>query len=78
MRQIIVLALIVLAGCSTEPQREPAASVNLSGYPPAFRDGYNDGCQSARGRMKRDEARYKSDGQYALGWRDGRDLCKGR
>lgn len=76
MNKLIVFALLTLAGCVT--RSEPAPSVNLSGYPPAFREGYTDGCHSARGRTKRDEARYKSDGQYALGWRDGNDLCRGK
>jgi hypothetical protein len=67
-----------VAACSatTTP---PAANNNLSGYPPAFRQGYADGCASAGGRATRDEVRFKADVQYAWGWRDGaRHLPQGR
>jgi hypothetical protein len=69
--------VIIIFGCASEPTTRPgsAPGVNLSGYPPAFKAGYADGCASARGSLKRDETRYKEDAQYALGWRDGRDLC---
>lgn len=75
------LILIVAAGCATQPQPPaPAAApaVNLSGYPPAFRQGYTDGCASVNAARQRDEARYKSDANYAQGWRDGYDICRRR
>ncbi|HET9701058.1 MAG TPA: hypothetical protein VFP70_09070 [Burkholderiales bacterium] len=52
--------------------------MNLSGFPPEFREGYSDGCNSARSLVatKKDEKRMKSDPQYAAGWRDGYDMCK--
>ena len=80
MRKLCLLSLLVLLfGCAGEPSiKKQSPSVNLSGYPAAFRDGYSDGCASARGGLRRDEPRYKSDGQYALGWRDGYDICKTR
>jgi hypothetical protein len=53
----------------------PTPRVNLSGYPPAFRDGYTDGCASSGGTMRRDEQRYQNDPQYKYGWRDGKDVC---
>jgi hypothetical protein len=58
----------------------PAPKINLTGFPPAFRDGYTDGCQSARpGALKRrDETRFAQDTQYAMGWRDGNDICRKR
>jgi hypothetical protein len=54
--------------------------VNLNGFPPAFQDGYADGCQSAKtgAALKRDAARYANDRQYAMGWRDGFDICRKR
>jgi hypothetical protein len=60
----------------TSADRE--ANVNLGGYPPAFRAGYADGCDSAKrlAGTTRDEARFKSDPMYATGWRDGYDICK--
>lgn len=69
------LALLV-AGCTT-PSPPPAPAVNLSGYPPEFRQGYADGCASAKSNAarKRDDARFKSDANYAQGWRDGNDIC---
>jgi hemolysin activation/secretion protein len=56
----------------------PAPTVNLSGYPPEFRQGYADGCASVNAARKRDEARFKKDTQYAQGWRDGYDICQRR
>lgn len=69
----LTVLLAVAFGCST-PKKEP--NVNLAGYPPEFRAGYLDGCDSARrNAMKKDEKRFKSDPQYGAGWRDGYDIC---
>ena len=69
----IAAAFVACAG----PQPSPP-KVNLSGFPPAFRDGYADGCQSAKtgAALKRDAARYANDRQYGMGWRDGFDICR--
>jgi hypothetical protein len=70
------LALSAMAiGCTTPEKKEP--NVNLAGYPPAFRAGYLDGCNSARrpSSAKKDEERFKQESQYAAGWRDGYDIC---
>jgi len=66
----------MLSGCGT-PAKSPPPAVNLAGFPPAFKDGYNDGCQSvnAHAGTHRDEKRFASDRQYASGWRDGFDAC---
>ena len=75
-RAIVLLALALgLVGCTAGHQD---AKVNLGGYPPAFRAGYADGCDSAKRLVgsTRDEARFKSDPMYATGWRDGYDICK--
>ena len=73
MRIILVALITSLAvGCAGQPA--PTAErpgVNLSGYPPAFRAGYADGCASA----KPNAARFRSDANYAQGWRDGYDIC---
>jgi hypothetical protein len=77
----ISLLTILLAGCAATPQQQPPIDepqVNLAGYPPPFRDGYLDGCNSARDTTKppvKDEDRYKNDSMYAAGWRDGFDIC---
>ena len=75
MRIFLVAALLVLAGACGAPQKKDP-NVNLTGYPPEFRAGYLDGCESARRKTSRkDEKRFKSDAQYAAGWRDGHDIC---
>jgi hypothetical protein len=75
---LAICATAVLPGCAAGPTQ--GSNVNLSGFPPQFREGYADGCASARGPRKRDEARFKSgaDPQYASGWRDGFDICSRR
>ncbi|MEO7728397.1 MAG: hypothetical protein ABIS45_14175 [Burkholderiales bacterium] len=53
--------------------------MNLTGYSPAFRTGYTDGCASVGTAARtRDEPRFKSDSDYAQGWRDGNDICRRR
>ena len=50
---------------------------NLTGYPPAVRDGYIDGCESAKRSewARKDAARFASDAQYQMGWNDGFGIC---
>ncbi|MGH8727087.1 MAG: hypothetical protein ACREV9_02765 [Burkholderiales bacterium] len=90
MNRILIAATIAIAGCTAAPERpaEPPgpkprpesaqAGINLSGYPREFREGYADGCASARGSLKKDAARFKSDSQYAAGWKDGMGICAKR
>ena len=51
---------------------------NLAGYPPAVREGYIDGCESAKNTSlaRKDARRMAADAQYAMGWNDGFSLCK--
>lgn len=75
-RRLALLALFAaVGGCSAPETRAP--NVNLAGYPPVFRAGYVDGCNSARrpGNPTKDEERFKNESQYAAGWRDGYDIC---
>lgn len=74
----LMLSLAIMAGCAVQPAPAPQSRINLSGYPPAFRDGYADGCASVDAARNRDEARFKSDPNYATGWRDGYSICKSR
>lgn len=79
----LMIMAALAAGCASQPAPTPTAplpKVNLSGYPPEFRQGYTDGCASARSdaARKRDETRFKSDANYATGWRDGFSICKAR
>src|SRR6185295_2057561 len=50
---------------------------NLAGYPPAVRDGYIDGCESAKrsSYARKDAARFASDAQYQMGRNDGFSIC---
>jgi len=54
----------------------PPPSINLSGFPLPYRQGYADGCASAGGVRHRDDARYGSDPNYHTGWEDGVALCR--
>jgi hypothetical protein len=42
------------------------------------REGYIDGCESARSSefARRDAKRMADDRQYAMGWNDGFSMCK--
>ena len=54
----------------------PPPSVNLSGFPLPYRQGYADGCASATGAERKDAARFGADPNYRTGWQDGIALCK--
>lgn len=73
---------LTCAGCATQPQSsQPQSSqprVNLSGYSAAFKQGYTDGCDSAHSSLRRDERRYRNDGDYMMGWNDGNSVCQRR
>ena len=64
---------------STERRAKAAPpTYNLTGYPPAVRDGYIDGCESAKGtpHARKDAARMAGDPQYSMGWNDGFSICR--
>ena len=73
-KRSLLLAITLLCACTAQ-KKEP--NVNLGGYPPEFRAGYVDGCESAKrtAGQKKDEERLKREPQYATGWRDGFDIC---
>ena len=74
-RACIIAAVIAAAACAPHPP--PQAKVNLSGFPPAFRDGYAAGCESATSLFERkDRKRFDEDRQYAAGWKDGLSACR--
>jgi hypothetical protein len=93
-RATLVLALAsVLGGCATmatgptggAPGRPlpvdaepPPPSVNLSGFPLPYRQGYADGCASAKGPERKDATRFSADGNYRTGWQDGLALCRAK
>ena len=78
----------LLAGCAgvsqtlpseRPPEARPPAPVNLSGYNATFKAGYSDGCASAGSNSRRrNEARYKSETDYMMGWNDGYSVCAKR
>ena len=65
-----------------QERRSKAArpTYNLAGYPPAVRDGYIDGCESAKKSewARKDAARFSADAQYSMGWNDGFSICGGK
>ncbi len=71
----LLAAALLVGACASQQPKTP--TVNLAGYPQAFKDGYADGCATARALVgtRKDESRFKSDTQYAQGWRDGHDAC---
>lgn len=80
MARALALTCALLTTACSSPQPVQQSELNLAGYPPAFRDGYIDGCNIARRATNagRDEARFKADSMYAAGWRDGFDICSGK
>jgi hypothetical protein len=83
---VVAAAASVIAACATTQAPAPSGTgggaaprsgpnVNLSGYPPAFKDGFRDGCDSLRGSYRRDPARFGKDNDYTLGWQDGYSIC---
>lgn len=83
---LMVLASLIAACGTTSPTATGGSgstgaaprsgpNVNLSGYPPAFKDGFRDGCDSLRGSYRRDGARFGKDNDYTLGWHDGYSIC---
>jgi hypothetical protein len=92
-RQSALIPLAFIAACATAPPspqppetpaqaqerraKAPRPVYNLTGYPPALREGYIDGCESAKASpyAHKDEKRYFADAQYQMGWKDGFSLC---
>jgi hypothetical protein len=75
---VLLAAAMLLAACAQTETKKPGAApppVNLSGYSPSFKEGFKQGCNSARGYERRDEARAVVDSQYAQGWQDGKAIC---
>ena len=68
------------APAAAQARRQQAArpTYNLTGYPPAVRDGYIDGCETAKKTQyaRKDAKRIASDSQYEMGWNDGYSICR--
>lgn len=65
------------AQASERRQKASKPTYNLAGYPPAVREGYIDGCESAKKSewARKDAKRFASDAQYSMGWNDGFGIC---
>ena len=90
-RLIAIMTILVIAGCASPSANKkmkplvPLASstlptYNLAGYRPAFKDGYIDGCETAKRSAYglKDEKRFAEENQYRNGWKDGYNLCLGK
>lgn len=93
---ILLLTAVLLASCAVAPPaaapeesprqaqerraKAPRPAYNLAGYPPAVRDGYIDGCETAKQSEygRRNEKRYAKDARYRMGWDDGLSMCSPR
>jgi hypothetical protein len=88
-----IACALVVAGCATGPiapsaapqaaplprnAEPPPPAVNLSGFPLPYRQGYADGCASAKGAERKDADRFGADPNYRTGWMDGIALCRGK
>ncbi|KEA39115.1 hypothetical protein CR64_35625, partial [Pseudomonas aeruginosa] len=70
---MLLLTATLLGGCENTHQHLLA-----QGYPPAYADGFDDGCGSGRqaagsisGEFRKDVPRYLREAIYASGWGDG-------
>jgi hypothetical protein len=79
---VVLASAICIAGCespgsvpSSTAAGTPRPSYNLSGYSPAFKDGYTDACSTP---LRRNAERFKSDADYSMGWNDGQSVCRAR
>ena len=75
---VMLGVVMALSGCQSTRDELLA-----KGYPPAFADGFDDGCSSGRqaagvitGTFRKDVPRYLKDRAYAEGWEDGFRQCK--
>jgi len=77
-RWSVLWLVMLVAGCQSTHEQLLA-----EGYPPAFADGFEDGCGSGRqaagaigGQFKKNVPRYLKEPHYAEGWSDGFRQCQ--
>jgi hypothetical protein len=73
-----LLAAVAVAGCGSV--RETMID---RGYPPAYAEGYADGCESGKdaagglfANARKDASRYGGDDQYTKGWDAAFEKCR--
>jgi hypothetical protein len=84
---LMLAAALTFTGCSNIVSERNLT--NMHGYmvsegkPPAYVDGYIDGCSSGRSlagdknyQYRRDNFRVEQDALYARGWEDGQITCR--
>jgi len=62
-----LLLAAMLVSCGTQTQQP---SFNLAGYSAQYKKGHVDGCA-----QRRDERLFREEGDYMMGWNDGRSAC---
>jgi len=82
---VLLLLYAVMNGCASPNLRagadDPARvtnSVNLSGFPPEYKQGFTAGCETAKDASGRLTQRPKGDASFVQGWQDGLDYCRPR
>lgn len=77
---LAAVGMLILTGCATERE-----TMIQQGYPPAYADGYADGCHSGKAaggdmfeHFTKNINRFSRDPQYAQGWNDGFKQCKAK
>ena len=75
---VVALSLLLLTGCQSDRE-----AMIQKGYPPAYADGFDDGCGSGKkaggdmfSQFAKDVDRYHHDKTYREGWDDGYKECR--
>jgi hypothetical protein len=73
-----LVATLALAACGSVKE-----TMIERGFPPAYADGYDDGCASGKeaagslfDETRKDMTRYGTDRQYTQGWDNGFQQCR--
>tara|TARA_Y100001936_G_scaffold254041_1_gene323961 strand:+ start:2172 stop:2429 length:258 start_codon:yes stop_codon:yes gene_type:complete len=85
----MLVNILVMVGCTSLNNKKESSNFlvtsmlptyNLAGYLPAFKDGYIDGCETAKRSVHgtKNKKRFAKENQYRNGWKDGYNLCLGK
>ncbi|NIA72438.1 hypothetical protein HBA54_28005 [Pelagibius litoralis] len=76
---VVTAAAGITAACTTEEQ-----DLLDRGFPPAYAQGYGEGCESGHkaggdgfSQLRKNPQRFAADNLYKQGWEDGFATCKG-